>query len=234
MPEEAAMTQPPPGPPTTADPPQLMGVWAWFQPYLRPAFRLLNRRFMLPLHRAGLGAWLGTPVMSYMLLLRVRGRKSGLVRETPLSYLVEDGSAWVLAGFGHQTEWYRNLLVDPHVEALLPGRLVVGTAVEALDPAVRARIVPRLVRAMGLVGFTIGCNPWTAADERVLAILDWVPLVRITPDEGPLEAGPDDPGGRAWIWRQGLVTLASVAAWRLLRRATRRGRRCDCGCQPAG
>jgi len=207
--------------PALADPPALSGGWAWIQPYVRPAFITLNRYVMLPLHRAGLGAWLATPVMGYMLMLRVRGRRTGLVRESPLSYLVAEGSVWVLAGFGRTTEWYRNLVVDPQVEVVLPGRSFAAVAEEVPDPAVRARIMPALVRATGLVGFTIGVNPWTAGDEAVLAVLDWIPLVRITPESGPIEAGPDDPGGKAWIWRQGLLLGLSVVAWRLARRVLR-------------
>ena len=126
---------------------------------------------MVPLHRAGLGAWVSTPIGGYMLLLRVRGRKSGAIRETPLSYAVLDGAVWVLAGFGPRTEWYRNLLADPHVEVWLPGGRHAGVATEELDPAVRARILPVLVRTMGAPAFMIGLNPWTAPDEAVIAAL---------------------------------------------------------------
>jgi deazaflavin-dependent oxidoreductase (nitroreductase family) len=204
--------------PPLAGPPVLEGGWARLQPFVRPAFIRLNRYLMIPIHRAGLGAWVATPVMGYMLLLRVRGRKSGLVREVPLSYLVAEGSAWVLAGFGRGTEWYRNLLADPHVEVILPGRRCEAVAEEVLDPTVRARIMPALVRATGLVGLTIGANPWTAGDEAVLRALDWIPLVRLRPVAGPIEAGADDPGGRGWIWRQALTGAASLFAWRVLRR----------------
>ncbi len=174
---------------------------------------------MVPAHRAGLGAWLSTPIGGYMLLLRVRGRRSGGVREAPLSYLVAEGSAWVMAGFGPRTEWYRNLLADPKVEAWMPGGRHVGTATEELDPVVRARILPALTRATGLPALMIGTNPWSAPDAEILDRLSWVPLIRIRPDAGPLEAGPDDPGGHGWIWRQALVLGASWLAWRVLRRS---------------
>ena len=64
------------------------------------------------------------------------------MRETPLNYLVADGSVWIIAGFGPETEWYRNLLADPAVEVVLPTRRLAGTAVEIPSPAVRARILP--------------------------------------------------------------------------------------------
>lgn len=164
---------------------------------------------MVPALRLGLGAWLGSPVGGYILLLRVRGRRSGRWRSTPLSYLVLDGSAWVLAGFGPKTQWYRNLLADPEVEVWLPGRWLRCRATEA-DDATRARVAPRVVRAAGLPGLLVGCNPWTASDARVLELLDGVPLVRLTPGSGPIAAGPDDPGGHAWLWRQAAVAVVSV------------------------
>jgi deazaflavin-dependent oxidoreductase (nitroreductase family) len=183
----------------------------------------LNRWFMIPVQRLGLGAWIGTPIGGYVLLLRTRGRRTGLVREAPLSYFVEDGSAWVMAGFGDRTQWFRNLLADPDVEVWLPGRTVRCHAEEIVDPALRAAVLPRLVRATGLPGLLVGCNPWTTPDAGILEHLEGVPLVRITPQGEPLVAGPDDPGGGAWIWRQGVVLAAALGLLGLVRR-WRRGR----------
>ena len=184
-------------------------------------FRILNRYLMVPATRAGLGAWFSTPIGGAMVLLRIRGRKSGLVRETPLNYVVAEGSVWVVAGFGPRTEWYRNLQADPRVEALLPGRRVVGTATDIRSPDVRRRILPALMRSTGGPSLAAGINPWRATPDELLGTMAWVPLLRIDADDGPLDAGPDDPGGRAWIWRQALVCGASLAAlralWRLLR-----------------
>ena len=190
-------------------------AWQAADPYLRTAFKAFNRCFMVPLYRAGLGAWASTPITGYMVLLQVRGRKTGLLRETPLAYVIAEGAIWVLAGFGPKTEWYRNLVVDPRVEASLPARRFAGTAVEELDPRVRARILPALLRSMPLPGSMIGLNPFTAPDEAIIKALDWVPLIRITPDGEWLEPGADDPGGSAWIWRQALVLVASWLALRL-------------------
>lgn len=56
-------------------------------------------------------------------------------------------------------------------------------------------------------------------------MLRGIPLVRLTPIGEPLVAGDDDPGGRAWLWRQGVVAAGIVAIARLvagLRRPRRR------------
>jgi deazaflavin-dependent oxidoreductase (nitroreductase family) len=189
-------------------------------------FRALNRWCMVPACRAGAGAWLATPLGGWILLLRVRGRRSGLLRETPLNYVVAEGAAWVLAGFGPRTEWYRNLLAEPSVEAWLPGRRLACVATEVRDPATRDRIIPRVVRSTAVPSLSAGINPWTASDEEIARRLAWVPLIRLDPVGGPVAAGPDDPGGSAWIWRQATVIGATLVAacviGRLLRRQARR------------
>lgn len=195
------------------------------------SLKLLNRWFMVPAQRHGLGPWIGTPIGGYILLLRVRGRTTGVTRETPLSYLIQDGSAWVLAGFGMKTQWYRNLLVNPGAEILLRGRAVPCRAEEVTDPAIRDPLLPNLVRASGVPGLLIGCNPWTAPDSKIVEMLHGIPLIRLTPIGEPLVAGPDDPGGGAWLWRQGLIAIGILAIARFatgLRRPRQRPR------QPAG
>jgi deazaflavin-dependent oxidoreductase (nitroreductase family) len=187
-------------------------------PVAAQAFRVLNRFVIVPATRAGLGAWLSTPIGGAMVLLRVRGRRSGLVRETPLNYLVAEGSVWVVAGFGPRTEWHRNLVVDPRVEAWLPGRRFAGTVTEVRSPEVRRRILPALVRSTIGPSLAAGLNPWCPGDDALLGHLAWVPLLRIDADEGWLDPAADDPGGHAWVWRQAIVIVGSVAAWRVLRR----------------
>jgi deazaflavin-dependent oxidoreductase (nitroreductase family) len=168
-------------------------------------FRAVNRWATVPMLRAGLGPWLGTPIGGYLLILRARGRTSGVVRETPLSYLIAEGAVWVCAGFGPAAQWYRNTLVDPRVEVVLPGRTVVCVAEDVRDPEVRRRLMPALVHAIGMPAALGGVDPRRATDDEILDAYGWVPLVRLAPVSGPLAAGPDDPGGTAWIWRQAVV-----------------------------
>ena len=212
-------------------PAPLEGPWQAVVPAVNRALKQLNRWFMVPMLRLGLGAWLGTPFGGYILLLRVRGRRTGLVREVPLSYTIVEGSAWVLAGFGTATAWYRNLLADPEVEVWLPGRVIACRAEVVDDAAARARILPRLTRDAGVPGAMVGCNPWTAPDERIVGLLEGIPLVRLAPAGGPLAAGPDDPGGRAWIWRQ--ATVLWLTGW-LLWSGLRVGRRAAAPISRAG
>ena len=212
-----------PEPPGLAEPPQLSPTLQSISDASRTAFRYANRYAMVPFHRAGLAAWLGNPLTGWQCLLTTTGRRSGLPRHTPLGYLVADGAAWVIAGYGPATLWYRNLLDDPRTTLLLPGRPPIATlATEARDPSVRARIIPALARSMALPGMAIGRLPAISTDEQILECVSFVPLVRIAPADGSaLPAGPDDPGGLGWAWRQAFAISISIvgmrALWRMVR-----------------
>jgi deazaflavin-dependent oxidoreductase (nitroreductase family) len=213
-----------PEPPALAAPPPTSPTLQAITDASRTAFKYGNRYAMIPFHRAGLAAWLGNPLTGWQCLLTTTGRRSGLPRHTPLGYLVADGAAWVMAGYGPSTLWYRNLLDDPRTTLLLPGRPpIAALATEARDPSVRARIIPPLARSMALPGALIGCFPPTATDARILECVSYVPLIRIAPVDGSaLAAGPDDPGGLGWAWRQAVVLVVSVLAMRAFRGPRRR------------
>ncbi len=166
-------------------------------PTLHRAFGLVNRWLAAPALRAGLGPLFATPGAGSILLLRTRGRRTGLVREAPLGYVLRDGAIYVCAGFGRRTAWLANLGADPAVEVMLPGARLRGIAVEVADRAEYDAVLPELIRALGLVGRSTvpgvldsgpgGTDPW----------FESMPLVRIRPS-GVLP-GPWDPGGRGWI-----------------------------------
>lgn len=215
----------PQGPATgvLTDAPRLTGPARAVSGASQAVFRWANRYLMIPLHRAGLAAWLCDPLTGWQCLVTTTGRRSSLPRPAPLAYIARDGAAWVLAGYGPRTAWYRNVLADPRVELRLPGRdPIPAVAGEVRDPDRRGQVIPPLCRSMALPGSMIGCFPPTSSDERILECVSWVPLVRIAPADGqPLVAGPDDPGGQGWVWRQALVASLAwlgCAAWR--RRAT--------------
>ncbi len=81
-----------------------------------PPRGLARLLFRLPiwLYRLGLGGLLGD---RFMLLTHI-GRKSGLKRHTMLEvvrYDKEKNTFIAAAGFGPQSDWYRNIHVNPHV-----------------------------------------------------------------------------------------------------------------------
>lgn len=204
---------------------EALGYPAWAEramPALHSAFNTMNRFVAVPALRMGLGGVVSNPLTGYLMLLRTRGRTSGLVREAPLGYMVGGDHVYCMAGFGRQTYWFCNILADPHVEVVLPGRAFVGIAEEVTDPVERRDIMPRLVRSMGVVVIATGLpSPWRSSSDEILRAFEQFPLVRIRATG--IAAGPNDPGLLGWIPAQ-LVWLLPLA-WIVLRRSRRKSTR---------
>jgi deazaflavin-dependent oxidoreductase (nitroreductase family) len=197
-------------------------------PAMRRAFLVVNRRFAAPALRAGLGPLFVTPSTGSLLLLRTRGRRSGLVREAPLGYVVHNGAIFVCAGFGRQTAWLANIDADPAVEVVLPGARVAGVAREVTDRAEYDIVLPELIRALGVVGRATVPGTLEPGDGSTDPWFGTLPLVRIRVSQ--VLPGPWDPGGRGWLAIAAadlaIAGLAVLAVRGL--RGRRRGRDC-CG-----
>lgn len=186
-------------------------------PKVQRGFLFVNRYAAVPLIRAGLGPLLNTPLTGSLMVLRTRGRTSGLWREAPLGYLILDGCVYCCAGFGKRTQWLRNIEADPRVEVLLPTLAAAGLAEEVDDPTEWSRGMRALLASLGIISrVTIG-DVRRASDEGLRAMAGGLPLVRIRVTG--LGSGPFDPGGRGWVVPTFLsaVWLGS-RAWRRLRR----------------
>ena len=57
-------------------------------PGLHRAFNAVNRYVAVPALRMGLGGAMSNPLTGYLMLLRTRGRTTGLLREAPLGFMV--------------------------------------------------------------------------------------------------------------------------------------------------
>jgi deazaflavin-dependent oxidoreductase (nitroreductase family) len=176
-------------------------------------FRVLNRFYVIPAIKAGLGPLHANPVTGSWMLLRTTGRRSGRQREVALGYAILDGAVYCCAGFGPQTKWYLNLVAQPRVEIVLPGGAFAGDAQTVTDPDELDRAWRALIRAFGLLGRTFVCAP-DAPSEELVAKTHNLPLIKIQPVG--IASGPADPGG--WLW----VTLTVIGlAWLAVRLANR-------------
>jgi deazaflavin-dependent oxidoreductase (nitroreductase family) len=178
---------------------------------LRRAFRLLNRWFTVPVIRHGLGPLLGTPMTGSILLLRTRGRRTGLIREAPLGYAVLDGRVVVIAGYGTGTHWLLNALAEPQVEMVLPGATLAGRAELVRDPGQRRDAFRAAIAAMGVVGRVTVGDLGRASDERIDELSAALPVLAITPTG--VRSGPYDPGGSFWRIPLAATAAGVVALW---------------------
>ena len=200
----------------------------WLTRLLRPlqrGFLLLNRGLMAPLLGHRLGWLVGNPATGYIMLLRTRGRRSGLVREAPLGYVLRNGCAYCVAGYGAPTPWYQNLLADPRVEVVLPTSRFHGLAEPVTDPAEWLAAYRDLIGSFGLIGRSVVGDIHRLDDAELLAHHRTLPVIRITPvdDARPLVAGAFDPGGRGWLVPYFAALAACVLAWSRASRLRHRG-----------
>lgn len=192
-------------------------------PALHRRLRQVNRFLTVPALRMGLGPVMSTPVAGYLMILRTRGRRSGVMRDAPLGYVIRDECVYVWAGFGVRTQWYRNIQADPHVECVLPGSVFSGIAEAVTDPVEWLPAATALRRSLGLIGRLTLADLSTASDDELEAIRTRLPLVRIRPTG--IAAGPADPGGWAWIPIQvASIGLTASWTWRAMRWLGRRVR----------
>lgn len=183
--------------------------------FLRQVFKVANR-FMVLLFRLGLGSWGNGPQTSQVMVLVHRGRKSGLLRRTPVNYAVVDDQIYCTAAFGSRADWYRNVLANPSVQVWLPDGWYAGEAEEVPpDDPQRLALMRQVLIASGFAApLFAGVNPKTISDEKLAEISASYRLIRIYPSEAC--TGPGGPGDLTWVWPA--TTLALLVLLLLGRR----------------
>ena len=164
---------------------------------LRRVFWFINRFFMVPAFRMGLGVLICNPVSGYIMVIKNTGRKSGRLYFTPTNYAIQNGYLYCMAGFGRKSDWYLNLIAHPKAEVLLPGRAITAQMEEVHHPEEALTACKQIFKNAGFAGFLEGFNPWRAPDEKFLSILQRVPILRFKPTS--IANGATDAGGWHWI-----------------------------------
>jgi deazaflavin-dependent oxidoreductase (nitroreductase family) len=73
-------------------------------------------------------------------LLETTGRKSGEPRRTPIGGRTVDNACWLVAEFGTNSQYVKNIEADPKVRVRVRGRWHTGTAHLLPDDDARARL----------------------------------------------------------------------------------------------
>lgn len=148
----------------------------------RSYFRLFNR-FMLLLWRLGLGPFVNAwpAVGGRIMVLTHTGRRSGRRHQTPVNYAPIDKDVWCVAGYGPESDWYRNLVADPRVEVRLPNRRWSGVAEDRSEAPDRLRYLRQVLIASGFAAYLAGINPRRMSDAALERATRAYRLVRIRP-----------------------------------------------------
>jgi hypothetical protein len=182
---------------------------------VRRFFWFLNKFFMVPMFRLGLAPFFGNPFTGYIMVLKVIGRKTGKLRYAPVNYAILNGNVYCLSGYRQGSDWYRNLLAHPAIEAILPGGALAGNVTVITDPAVKTPIIRKILQNAGFAGFFEGYNPFRISDEELLKKTSDMPLVCIQPTG--MGNGASDPAGWAWVWTPISILLLILAIWLIQR-----------------
>jgi len=179
-------------------------------------FKVLNR-FMIIMWRLGLGVWLKSKdTWGQIMVIGHKGRKTGILRRTPVNYAIVDGDLYCSAGFGKDSDWYRNVLANPEIEIWHPEGWWKGIAEDVSESSERIRLMREVLIGSGFAARVAGLNPRTTTDEQLEILSRPYRLLRIRCVE-PM-TGTRGPGDLAWIWP--LTTFALL--WMVIRRNRRR------------
>jgi len=120
-------------------------------------WKLLNK-FIVPLYHVGLIPALG--IGRVILLLTTRGRRSGILRTTPLEYRRKGDCLYIFAGRGRKADWYKNMIAAQESVTVRVGFSEYKPSIRILEnpdekEALLRWYVTQFPRA---AGYLFGCN----------------------------------------------------------------------------
>jgi deazaflavin-dependent oxidoreductase (nitroreductase family) len=135
---------------------------------LRRFFRPMNR-FMVFMWKMGMGKMINiwSSVIGRVMVIRHRGRKSGKEYLTPVNYAAVEKEIYCTAGFGSNSDWYRNMLANPNVELWLPYGKRKAHAEEISDAPNRVFLLRQVIIASGFAGPLFGIDQKKFNDEQL-------------------------------------------------------------------
>lgn len=184
---------------------------------LRRYFKMGNC-WMVWFWRLGLGKLINISprYLGQIMVLEHTGRKSGKRYRTPVNYALVNDEIYCTAGFGHISDWYRNILANPQVEVWLPDSWWAGVVEEVLDPKLRMPILRKVLIASGFAAKLFGVDPQNLSDEDLEKLTHDYRLLRIR--RVTARTGSGGPGELAWVWPLTTFFLLFVLITRRCRR----------------
>lgn len=181
---------------------------------LRQSFKRYLNPFMLTMWRLGLGSWLNLwpEVGGRIMVIAHRGRKTGLRRYAPVNYAIVNGELYCVAGFGHVSDWYRNVMASPNVEVWLPDGWWAGVVEDISDSPKRLPLMRQVMFGSGVVAYLFGMDPVRMTDEQLHAATSKYPLLHIWRTEA--RTGRGGPGDLAWVWPVVTMLLLPLVLFR--------------------
>ena len=148
--------------------------------FMRAAFRIVNSMVVVPAFRLKLGWVISNPLAGKVMVLGIRGRKTGRVRYTPVSFAQIGSSIYCYQGRETKGRWYLNILKNPDVEVMLPrGPRLAGHAELVAGEEERAAAIRQILINSGLNRGMYGFDPRTASEEVLRERTAGLPVVRI-------------------------------------------------------
>lgn len=178
----------------------------WMDNLSRQGFKYFNQ-FMIAMWRLGLGGMINfwPAVVGRIMVIQHTGRKSGLLRRTPVNYALVGDDIYCVAGYGEKTDWYCNVLANPQVEIWLPDGWWRGAAEELTGEARHIDLIRQVLVASGFAAYAAGIDPRKMDDEALAGATADYRLVRI--HKVAERTGKDGPGELAWIWPLATMVL---------------------------
>jgi len=169
------------------------------EPYLPVLLKYLNF-ILVVLWKLGLGKLINVwpSVFGKILIIKHFGRDSRTSYLTPVNFSEKDGSIYVVSGFGDQSDWYLNIMANPHVEIWLPDGWYAAKAEQVEKSTERLPIIREVLIASGFAAPLFGIYPRTMNDIELEAVALHYRLLRI--DRQEARTGTDGPGSLAWVW----------------------------------
>ncbi|OGO72628.1 MAG: hypothetical protein A2Z49_08645 [Chloroflexi bacterium RBG_19FT_COMBO_56_12] len=184
---------------------------------VRQGFKIFNH-FMIAMWRLGLGGWVNfwPSVVGRIMVIKHYGRRSGLVRRTPVNFARVGDEIFCVAGYGERTDWYRNVCANPHVEVWLPDGWWEGVVEEIKGREGRVDLIRQVLIASGFIAYAAGINPRKMDDAALDEVTAKYRLMCIR--LGAARTGVGGPGELGWIWPLATMILFPLVFLRKMKR----------------